>query len=257
MKPFGAIDTPAEGGTISGSSYINNGWVLTPQPNAIPVDGSTISVWVDGVNLGHPTYDINRPDVAALFPGYANTNGAGGYFSLDTTAYTNGVHTIYWTAEDDAGNSEGIGSRYFSISNPGNTVPGTSVMRFKLTKEPGTLPIDDTNPITVIKGTRANTVPENYYPGDNGRLILETKETEALEIHLAAPGIPAAKSHFLYRQPTVQLPIGSTFDAERGIFYWQPGPGFLGEYTLEFVEKDKEGTIKRKQIIIKVIPKFN
>jgi len=25
------------------------------------------------------------------------------------------------------------------------------------------------------------------------------------------------------------LPIGSSFDAERGILTWQPGPGFLGE----------------------------
>jgi len=34
------------------------------------------------------------------------------------------------------------------------------------------------------------------------------------------------------------LPIGSTFDAEGGIFYWQLGPGFLGEYTLEFRAED-------------------
>ena len=37
------------------------------------------------------------------------------------------------------------------------------------------------------------------------------------------------------------LPIGSTFDVEGGIFYWQPGPAFLGEYMLEFHAED--GTV--------------
>jgi len=125
VKPFGAIDTPAQGGTASGSNFINWGWVLTPQPNNIPIDGSTISVWVDGVNLGHPVYNIYRKDIAALFPGYANSNGAVGYFYLDTTAYENGVHTIQWTVTDSAGNTDGIGSRYFTIQNTGT---GSSVM---------------------------------------------------------------------------------------------------------------------------------
>ena len=44
VKPFGAIDTPGQGGTASGSSYVNFGWALTPQPNTIPIDGSTITV---------------------------------------------------------------------------------------------------------------------------------------------------------------------------------------------------------------------
>jgi hypothetical protein len=117
VKPFGAIDTPSQGGTASGRSYINWGWVLTPQPYHIPRDGSTINVYVDGVNIGRPVYNIYRSDIANLFPGYANCNGAIGYFYLDTTAYENGVHTIQWTATDSGGNSDGIGSRYFTIQN--------------------------------------------------------------------------------------------------------------------------------------------
>ncbi len=116
-KPFGAIDTPEQGGIAFGSSYINNGWVLTPWPNKIPEDGSTINVYVDGVLLGHPIYNAFRQDIADLFPWYANSDGAWAYFELDTTAYTNGLHQIYWTAADDAGNTEGIGSRYFTVRN--------------------------------------------------------------------------------------------------------------------------------------------
>jgi hypothetical protein len=122
VKPFGTIDTPVQGGTASGSRYINWGWVLTPWPNSIPADGSTISVYVDGINLGHPIYNIYRSDIAELFPGYANSNGAIGYFYLDTSSYENGVHTIQWVVEDDAGNTDGIGSRYFIIQN--TSTPG-------------------------------------------------------------------------------------------------------------------------------------
>src|SRR5918993_1924344 len=43
-KPFGAIDTPDQGGTASGTNYLNFGWALTPMPYSIPTDGSTILV---------------------------------------------------------------------------------------------------------------------------------------------------------------------------------------------------------------------
>jgi hypothetical protein len=44
ILPFGTIDTPAQGETISGTDYVNFGWVVTPQPNIVPIDGSTITV---------------------------------------------------------------------------------------------------------------------------------------------------------------------------------------------------------------------
>jgi hypothetical protein len=115
--PFGTIDTPMQGETVSGT-IVNFGWALTPQPNTIPVNGSTIGVYVDGVLLGHPVYGNARSDIQALFPGYQNTDGAVGFFMLDTTLLTNGVHTIAWGVVDNAGNAQGIGSRYFTVSNP-------------------------------------------------------------------------------------------------------------------------------------------
>jgi parallel beta-helix repeat protein len=117
VKPFGAIDTPAQGGTASGTNYRNQGWVLTPLPNKVPEDGSTIDVFIDGKKVGNVTYNIYRSDIAGFFPGYANSNGAMAYFDFDTTAYANGVHTIQWVATDNDGNTDGIGSRYFSIQN--------------------------------------------------------------------------------------------------------------------------------------------
>ena len=36
---------------------------------------------------------------------------------MDTTALANGMHTIAWTVTDNQGSTEGIGSRYFRVSN--------------------------------------------------------------------------------------------------------------------------------------------
>jgi hypothetical protein len=116
-RPFGTIDTPDQGQTVSGSAYVVFGWALTPQPGTIPTSGSTIQVYVDGVPLGSPVYNQYRSDIATLFPGYANSNGAVGYFFLDTTALANGLHTIAWSVTDDLGRADGIGSRYFWVLN--------------------------------------------------------------------------------------------------------------------------------------------
>lgn len=116
-RPFGTIDTPAQGETVSGTSYVNFGWVLTPMPKSIPVDGSTITVFVDGVAIGHPLYDNFRSDVATLFPGLSNSNGAVGAFTIDTTQLSDGLHTIAWVVADSGGAMEGIGSRYFTVQN--------------------------------------------------------------------------------------------------------------------------------------------
>jgi hypothetical protein len=116
--PFGTIDTPGQGQTVSGTIF-NFGWAVSP--NLIATDGSTIRVYIDNVFVGNPVYNQSRADIAGLFPGYPNTsggNGAIGFFRIDTTAYANGVHTIAWVVTDSAGHASGIGSRYFTIANP-------------------------------------------------------------------------------------------------------------------------------------------
>jgi hypothetical protein len=115
-QPFGTIDTPTQGGVASGT-FVNFGWALTPVGKTIPIDGSTIWVFIDGQPVGHPVYNNYRIDIATLFPGYANSMGAVGYYSIDTTTLANGTHTISWTVTDSAGVSNGIGSRYFTVQN--------------------------------------------------------------------------------------------------------------------------------------------
>jgi hypothetical protein len=252
VKPFGAIDTPRQGETISGNDFINFGWVLTPAPNTIPTNGSTITVWVDGVSLGHPVYNQYRADIARLFPGYNNSNGAVGYFNLDTTAYEDGVHTIQWTATDDAGNTDGIGSRYFTIRN-GTTEGKTEKFRVELSQ----IPVDCIRPVRVKKGY--NKKPQMIYPDGGGDIIIEIKESERVEIHLSGPGEPMLSEPLEHNNRTLNItspPIGSFLDRKRGIFYWQPGPGFIGVYRLFFVWRWPDGERFGKRIIIAIKPKF-
>ncbi len=116
IKPFGTLDTPGLGDTVSGTITVF-GWALTPQPAMIPSDGSTIWVGVDGQLLGHPVYGQARIDIQTGFPGYANSNGAVGYYFLDTTKLTNGVHNLGWPVTDNAGRTDGVGSRFITVLN--------------------------------------------------------------------------------------------------------------------------------------------
>jgi hypothetical protein len=263
VNPFGAIDTPTQGGTASGTQFINWGWVLTPLPNRIPIDGSTIDVWVDGVNVGHPTYNNYRADIADLFPDYVNSDGAVGYFYLDTTAYENGVHTIQWTAADDAGNIDGIGSRYFTIRNSTqdakSTVRNEGIRRGGPLWPPisdGTIPIDYSTPVRIKKGYNKNIEPQIKYPDENGTVSIEIKELERLEIHLFDPGESTLSLE--HRTSNISsLPIGSTLDARRGVFFWQPGVGFVGEYRFVFIATDHTGNQTRKNIVVNIKPRFS
>jgi hypothetical protein len=260
VKPFGAIDTPTQGGAASGSGFVNWGWVLTPQPNHIPTDGSTINVFVDGVNLGHPTnYNIYRSDIAALFPGYENSNRAAGYFYLDTTAYENGVHTIQWTATDNAGNTDGIGSRYFNIQNTGGSSrTAVSIDEcFGLNVELSRIPVDFSEPPGIKRSYRQDSKLENIYPDEKGFVNIEIKELERIEIRLGAlQADPGRYSGYQVVGGKLKpLPIGATLNAARGVFYWQPGPGFIGEYRFVFIKEVQAGGFKKQNIKIVINPK--
>jgi hypothetical protein len=266
VKPFGAIDTPGQGGTAAGSDFINWGWALTPSPNTIPIDGSTIQVWVDGVSLGHPVYNQYRKDVSALFPGYNNSSGAGGWFRLDTTAYENGVHTISWSVMDNAGNIDGIGSRYFTIQNLAGSMAqvqeeGNNYKKFLEVQEPfyqkGSWPPEA---LFLQRGYNPTRELETLSPDENGRFTIEIKELERLIIYLEVLDTPGDPGHYqgclVNGDELKPLPIGSTLDAVRGIFYWQPGPGFLGTFRLVFIETDSQGNLAKKNIWVTIIPQY-
>lgn len=235
VKPFGAIDSPEQMGIASGSSYVNWGWALTPQPNMIPYDGSTITLWVDSIPKScTPIYNLYRSDIATLFPGYANSDGAVGYFYLDTTAYENGVHTIAWSVTDNAGNTDGIGSRYFTIENAGSknklkTTPSIS-------KPINLIPFQPGSPVTVTVGTGPDAQVVDSFTDASGAYKVNIKELDHLQIKVDKTN-PVMAGYQVLKNGFAPLPMGSTLDNKTGVFNWAPGSGFVGNYKLLFVMK--------------------
>lgn len=231
VKPFGTIDEPKQGAEVSGLKW-NSGWTLTPQPYEIPKNGSTIWIWIDGKKVGNPYYNQYREDIATLFPGYANSFGAVGAYLIDTTAYPNGVHTIAWSVTDDGGRVEGIGSRFFSIENFSGTttpLPEVEVLQYR-PDEAGRLKIHTDSPLR-IEIEELERV-EIKFSGENGNLYLGWGE------NISKP-----------------LPVGSALDKEKGLFTWGPGPGFLGQYVLNFAVTDERFISKPVRIIVHIVPK--
>jgi len=249
VKPFGAIDSPDQGGNASGSKFRNNGWALTPQPNKIPENGSTIKVWIDGVFVDNVTYNLYRSDIADYFPDYANAKGSWGYLDFDTTAYANGVHTISWSVTDNVGNTDGIGSRYFSIQNTGGVSSSSAAEQ-----NPGRLPtgpmlsphlrssipmdLSFDYPIKVKTGYGKNINPQMVYSNEEGIFLYEIKELERIEIQLDKN---ISHGYLVVGNEFRSLPIGSSLTPGKGIFSWLPGPGFLGHYKLLFVGNKETG----------------
>ncbi len=251
VKPFGAIDSPTQVGRVFGKSYRNNGWALTPMPNQIATNGSTIDVFIDGVMLGHVTYNLYRQDIAELFPGYANSNNAWGYYDFDTLKYKDGLHTIQWIATDNAGNTDGIGSRYFTIQNyhEDNAQYASTQSEKMNLQQISTLPEYSSEPLSFSTGCHG----KNECLG-NSQLTI--KELERVEIQLGQ-NYTDIQGYLISGNILNPLPIGSTLDAKCGIFSWSPGPGFLGRYVLIFVLTDVNGLSVKKTIEIEIEPMFN
>lgn len=217
-KPFGAIDAPAPGATSSGS-FLSNGWALTPPPNIISAVPTKIFVIVDGLEVGRVNYGQSRPDVQSIFAGYRNAALPGGNFTLDTALFANGIHAISWNVYDDAGNADGVGSRYFFIENglsAGIASPAAPVAATELG-------------ITASRSARPRpqrgAVPRVMTAQELERLIIPLPDGHWTGAHVVNGEM----------QP---LPAGSTLDNASGAFYWQLGPGFLGQHELLFTSDD-------------------
>ena len=255
--PFGTLDTPGQGQTISGSVFVNFGWVLTQQPKFIPIDGSTLTVYVDGQPVGIPSYNHARADIAATFPGLANTNGPIGISVIDTTKLSNGLHTIAWAATDSAGVTSGLGSRYFRVMNgtAGSITAAASASSTpNLAGEIGAVPAD-TSPLAARRSWDPETPWQTYGVGSTGRVVLRGEEIDRFEVALGETPGETHTGYMRVGDRLRQLPVGSLLDPETGAFTWSPGVGFVGTYDLVFVRSTSAGATSRREIRFILQPK--
>jgi CSLREA domain-containing protein len=228
-KPFGNVDTPAGGSTVSGT-VVNFGWALTPNVNGAPscrIPASGVQVSIDSGPLQPVVYGGARSDIAAAFEGFSNSAGAGGHYILDTTLLANGRHTLGWVITDDCNRSDGIGSRFFTVSN------GTSALtaqEFRLKAETTHLsPVASADTVLLARGY--GQLSEILRPADSGTYTVELKQGERIELRLPRG---YGDAYQLVGDRPRALPVGSTWDAATGIFYWQPAAAFLGDFELVF-----------------------
>jgi hypothetical protein len=256
ILPFGTIDTPLQGDTIFGTNYVNFAWALTPQPSIIPTDGSTLFVIIDGaVQAGHPTYNQFRSDIASLFPGYANSNGAVGFFRFNTTLLTNGVHTISWNVTDNNLHAQGIGSRYFSVANGSTNQPEDSgtVMSAaanhirSVGSEGNVTELKRRGDTSVsIRRNSPNAPLEHVAPSKEGIFEVTAQQMERIELHLGA----VHDGYVRLARETQVLPLGSTLDPDTGVFYWDITSPFFGTFDLEFTPDDADAAPVRVRVTI-------
>lgn len=258
INPFGAIDTPTQGGDASGSKFVNWGWALTPMPKTIPKNGSTIQLWIDGQYVGTAyQYDIPNTDVAGLFPGLNNSEGPTAFFYVDTTAYENGVHYISWTVTDDAGNAEGIGSRFFTIRNSfgGSSAASRAAARGLVDGEDlSFVPSDMAAPLSIRKGFGKMNDAMTVIPGDRGTIHLESRELERIELN-PGDGLKFTTGYMTIGGNIRPLPVGSTLNPDKGTFSWIAGAGFVGDYHLVLIAVDQEGRRTKTDITITIHPR--
>jgi uncharacterized delta-60 repeat protein len=226
-KPFGSVDTPGIGGDAGTSP--NFGWALTPKVNGTAtckIQSNGVQVSIDSGPLQPVVYGDARSDLAGAFPGFSNSAAAGGHFLFDWSTLTNGPHTIGWLVTDDCNRADGVGSRYFNVTN------GTSLLAAPAQAPAGGLRVAETEssePITVAYGF--GELPQIVEAGLAGSRTIEVRQGERVELRTPRG------YEVVYQIAGGQvrgLPIGSTWDAASGTFSWQPAPAFLGRYRIIF-----------------------
>ena len=258
VRPFGTIDAPAQGETVSGT-LASRGWVLTPQTKTIPLDGSTIKVYIDGVLLSPvSSYNNPRPDVKAFFPDLANSDGPEARLSIDTTLLADGVHTIAWGVIDDAGVAEGIGSRYFTVQNGMSSLVWEPAAADARSAEPvSRLPMLRTD-VWSREGVDETAWATRVATDADGKRTLHVSRGQRVELFLD-PTLRAAcgsyAGHLLAGEVAGPLPAGGSLEPQRGIFRWQPTAEVSGVFEYVFVQRGCDTLERRIPVRVVIEPR--
>jgi len=256
--PFGAIDTPQQGETISGAAFPNFGWVLARGIVRADPPYGAVTVLIDGVPAGTPGGWAARSDLTSLFPSstYSGVANALGIVGIDTTSLSNGLHTIAWIVTADNGRSEGIGSRFFTVDNTSAPVTGAAQAAI------GTALTDEVNRASedrsVIVGRRGYDLDLPYRRiaavGRDARATIYGEEMDRFELRLPSAD-PGTAGYLRTAGGLMPLPAGSHLETATGTFTWQPGPGFLGDYDLVFVRFDGGRAVARHEVRVAIAAK--
>ncbi|MGQ9496097.1 MAG: hypothetical protein ACUVRY_07575 [Thermoanaerobaculaceae bacterium] len=122
QPPLGDLDSPGPGEVayVSGPFPVI-GWALDDRGIRQRQVGdkvlADIEVLVDGEVYGQALYPLPRPDIANTYPDVPGAGASGFQLFIDTTRFSNGMHTVSARAWDAEGNSRILGERQVFIQN--------------------------------------------------------------------------------------------------------------------------------------------
>ena len=109
LPPFGVLDGPAEDEVLSGAVGVQ-GWALDNK------GVESVTLVVDGAGTVPLTYGGSRPDVCAVWPGYAGCDLVGFSGTLDTSTLAPCGHILEVRAADGDGNERVIARRRIFVT---------------------------------------------------------------------------------------------------------------------------------------------
>jgi hypothetical protein len=255
FTPFGAIDTPGQGETVSGTSVNNWGWVLVRGTARAHPPFGTVTVFIDGKAVGTPSGWRERTDIVSLFPEsiYSGARNAVALFRFDSTAYANGVHTIFWIVRADNGLADGIGSRFFTIQNASAPLTTASADPWVIEAPAGAggrslgrrayaRPLDAA---TDVRARRVAGDGEAHLllPGAGRSRIVVARSGQPIQLEVG-PGRGSLEAYHVVDGRLAALPVGATFDDKTGVLAWLPGPGFANNHDFVFVREGREIAVR-------------
>ena len=144
---------------------------------------------------------------------------------------------------DSCGRQDGIGSRFFTILNGGTTVAATEVS--SRARASSASQGANGQPVSVRRGVDVTWV----YPNRSGDRVVPIGQSERVEVQLPVVDNGTYAGYQIVNGARRALPLGSSLDAEKGMFYWQPATGFLGVHDLEFVPDSGAGAVRVRAVV--------
>jgi len=142
-----------------------------------------------------------------------------GYYYLDTTTLTDGMHSIAWSVTDSLGRTEGIGNRLFRVRNAGvaSDARPAETEKVRAARSDGGISFR----------TGWNPQAPLEWLGDKG---IEIEQGSRIELQVGSATVVMVNGSHV-------LPVGSTFDADAGVLYWQLHPAYLGTFDVTFLDQ--------------------